>query len=77
MLPADFNGSLSSRQTAERRNLEEELNERSAQGRGFPNTIEFEPIEPEGALADAGPLEFNEFMSEDGWLTMAWDRQRR
>jgi hypothetical protein len=77
MLPADFDGSLSSRQTAERRNLEEELNERSAQGRGFPNTIEFEPIRPEGALADAGPLEINEFKSEDGWLSLAWDRRKR
>ncbi len=77
MLPADFDGTLSSRQTAERRNLEEELNERSAQGRGFPTTIEFEPIRPEGALADAGPLELNEFKSEDGWLSLAWDRRRR
>ena len=77
MLPADFEGTLSSRQTAERRNLEEELNERSAQGRGFPSTIEFEPIRPEGALADAGPLEINEFKSEDGWLSLAWDRRRR
>jgi hypothetical protein len=77
MLPADFQGSLSSRQTAERRNLEEELNERSAQGRGFPNAIEFEPIRPEGALADAGPLELNEFSSDDGWLSLAWDRRGR
>ena len=77
MLPADFDGTLSSRQTAERRNLEEELNERSAQGRGFPNTIEFEPIRPEGALADAGPLEINQFTSQDGWLVLAWNRRRR
>jgi hypothetical protein len=77
MLPADFDGTLSSRQTAERRNLEEELNERSAQGRGFPTTIEFEPIKPEGALADAGPLEWNEFTSEDGWLSLAWDRGKK
>jgi hypothetical protein len=77
MLPADFDGTLSSRQTAERRNLEEELNERSAQGRGFPAMIEFEPIKPEGALADAGPLELNEFSSEDGWLSLAWDRPRK
>jgi hypothetical protein len=76
MLPADFKGSLSSRQTAERRNLEEELNERSAQGRGFPNRIEIEPIRPEGALADAGPLELQEFSSDDGWLSMAWNRRR-
>ena len=77
MLPADFDGSLSSRQTAERRNLEEELNKRSAEGRGFPSRIELGPIEPEGALADAGPLELNEFASDDGWLTLAWDRRRR
>jgi hypothetical protein len=77
MLPADFDGSLSSRQTAERRNLEEELNKRSAEGRGFPSRIELGPIEPEGALADTGPLELNEFASEDGWLTLAWDQRRR
>jgi hypothetical protein len=77
MLPADFRGTLSSRQVAERRNLEEELNERAAQGRGFRKEIEFEALEPEGALADAGPLEFNEFDSNAGWLTLAWDRQQR
>ena len=76
MLPADFRGSLSSRQVAERRNLEKEINQRSAQGGGFPRTIEIEPIEPEGALADAGPLAVNEFIVQDGWLTIAWDRQR-
>jgi hypothetical protein len=77
MLPADFDGTLSNRQTAERRNLEVELNERSAQGQGFPNRIEFEPLRPEGALGDAGPLELNEFKSEDGWLVLAWDLRRR
>jgi hypothetical protein len=76
MLPADFRGSLSSRQTAERRNLEKEINQRSAEGGGFPRSIEIKPIEPEGALADAGPLAVNEFVVEDGWLTIAWDRQR-
>jgi hypothetical protein len=76
MLPADFRGSLSSRQAAERRNLEEELNERAAQGRGFRKEIEFEALQPEGALADAGPLVFNEFDTSSGWLTMAWDRQQ-
>ena len=76
MLPADFRGSLSSRQTAERRNLEKEINRRSAQGGGFARTIEIEPIEPEGALADAGPLAVNEFVVDNGWLTIGWDRQR-
>jgi hypothetical protein len=77
MLPADFRGSLSPRQTAERRNLEEELNSRSAQGRGFPKSIELDALEPEGSLADAGPLEFNQFDSNTGWLTVAWDRQSK
>ena len=76
MLPADFEGTLTPRQVAERSNLEKELNARSAQGRGFPKTIEFEPLKPEGNLADAGPLEFNQFDSDDGWLTVAWDRQQ-
>lgn len=75
MLPADFRGTLSSRQAAERRNLEEELNQRSAQGRGFPRTVEFEPLKPEGALANAGPLELRHCTSENGWLTLAWSRQ--
>ena len=48
-----------------------------AQGRGFPSTIEFEPIRPEGALADAGPLELNEYSIEDDWLSLAWDRRGR
>jgi hypothetical protein len=77
VLPGDFRGSLNSRQTAERRNLEKEINERSARGRGFPTTIELDPLEPEGALADAGPLEFDEFQSNEDWLTMAWNRQGR
>jgi hypothetical protein len=77
VLPANFRGSLTSRQTAERSNLEKEINDRSARGRGFPGTIEFDPIEPEGALADAGPLEVNQFTSDDKWLTLAWDRQKK
>jgi hypothetical protein len=77
MLPANFRGSLSSRQVAERRNLEEELNARSARGQGFPRTIEFEPLEPEGALGEAGPLNMTEFVSQDGWLIAAWNRQHR
>jgi hypothetical protein len=77
VLPGDFRGSLTSRQTAERSNLEKEINERSARGRGFPTTIEIDPLEPEGALADAGPLAFNEFESDDDWLSMAFDRQSK
>ena len=76
MLPTNFRGSLSSRQVAERRNLEEELNARSAQGRGFPRTIEFDPLEPEGALAEAGPLDMTEFASQEGWLRVAWNRHQ-
>lgn len=77
MLPANFRGSLNARQVAERRNLEKELNARSARGRGFPKSVEFEPLTPDGALEDAGPLEFNQFDANSGWLTMAWDRQKK
>jgi hypothetical protein len=77
VLPGDFRGSLTSRQTAERRNLEKEVNERSAQGRGFPGTIKFEPLEPDGPLANAGPLEVNQVTSDDNWLTLAWDRRTK
>ncbi|MCI0380991.1 MAG: hypothetical protein L0215_25685, partial [Gemmataceae bacterium] len=76
MLPADFKGSLSSRQVAERSNLEKELNARSAQGRGFPKTVEFEALQPEDNLKTAGPLEYNQFNSDGGWLTVAWDRRK-
>jgi hypothetical protein len=75
MLPADFRGQLNSRQVAERRNLEEELNRRSAQGQGFPKTIEFEPVKPSGKLAEAGPLEFRSFTPGDGWLSIGLDRE--
>ncbi len=77
MLPANFRGSLTSRQVAERSNLEKELNARSAQGRGFPKTVEFEPLQPDDALANAGPLEFNQFNADGGWLTVAWDRRKK
>ncbi len=77
MLPADFRGQLNSRQVGERRNLEEELNKRSDQGRGFPKTIQFDPIKPEGKVAEAGPLEFRQFTTADGWLTIGLDRQSK
>jgi hypothetical protein len=77
MLPSDFRGQLNSRQVAERRNLEEELNRRSDQGHGFPKSIQFDPIKPEGKVADAGPLEFRQFAPEDGWLTIGLDRQSK
>jgi hypothetical protein len=77
LLPADFRGQLNSRQVAERRNLEEELNKRSDQGKGFPKTIEFEPIKPEGKVADAGPLGFSQFTSGDGWVIIGLDRQQK
>jgi hypothetical protein len=77
LLPTDFRGQLSTRQVAERRNLEEELNKRSDQGKGFPKTIEFDPIKPEGKVANAGPLEFTRFTSGDGWAIIGLDRQQK
>lgn len=77
MLPADFRGQLNARQVGERRNLEEELNRRSDQGHGFPKTIQFDPIKPEGKIADAGPLEFKQFVSNDGWIVIGLDRQHK
>jgi hypothetical protein len=77
MLPANFRGQLSTRQVAERANLEKELNARSAQGKGFPKSFELEPLTPDGNLEDAGPLVFNQFDSGNGWLTVAWDRQSK
>ena len=77
MLPADFSGKLDSTQTGERANLETELNKRSAQGHGFPKTIEMDPVKPEGELADAGPLDYRQFTSKDGWLVIGLDRQSK
>jgi hypothetical protein len=77
MLPTDFRGQLDSRQVAERRNLEEELNKRSDQGKGFPKTIQFDPIKPEGKIADVGPLGFDRFTCGDGWVIIGLDRQRK
>jgi hypothetical protein len=77
MLPAGFKGQLTPTQVAERSNLEKELNARSAQGRGFPMTVEFESLKPDDALKNAGPLEFNQFNSDRGWLTVAWDRKKK
>jgi hypothetical protein len=77
MLPANFRGQLSTRQVAERANLEKELNARSAQGKGFPKSFKLDPLSPEGNLEDAGPLVFNQFESAGGWLVAAWDRQSK
>ena len=77
MLPADFSGQLDATQTAERANLETELNKRSAQGHGFPKTIEFDPVKPKGELANAGPLNYQQFSSNDGWLVIGLDRQSK
>ena len=76
MLPADFSGTLDAEQTGQRSNLEKEFDKRSAQGHGFPKTIEFEPMTPEGELADAGPLEYRDFSTGNGWLVIGLDRQK-
>ncbi len=78
VLPTGFDsekGELSSRQVAVRRNLTKVLTERSDKGRGIPQTIKVEKLEPEDELADVGPLPVKQFASGDGWLTVAWDRQ--
>lgn len=77
MLPADFSGKLDSQQVAERANLEKELENRSAQGKGFPKTIEMAAVKPEGKLAKAGPLEYKQFTSKDGWLVIGLDRHSK
>jgi hypothetical protein len=76
ILPTGFDRTrpLPSDQVAVRSNLNRVLNERSAQGRGFPARIEFAPLEPTGSLDKIGPLAARELQSEDGWLTIAWSR---
>jgi hypothetical protein len=78
VLPTGFDpekGQLSSRQVAVRRNLTKVLTERSDKGRGIPQTIRVDQLEPKDDLADVGPLPVKDFVSKDGWLTVAWDRQ--
>ena len=58
-----------------RRNLTKVLTERSDKGRGIPQTISVDQLEPKDDLADVGPLPVKDFDSNDGWLTVAWDRQ--
>jgi hypothetical protein len=58
-----------------RSNLTKVLNERSAVGRGFPSRIEFEEMKPTGALEKGGPLEARGVHSDNGWLTLAWNRK--
>ncbi len=77
MLPSDFSGKLDTQQTAERANLEKEFDKRSAQGKGFPQTIEFDPVKPEGKLAQSGPLDYHQFSSKDGWLVIGLDRHSK
>ena len=62
---------------AKRQNLKEELNKRSDQGRGFPKTIQFDPVKPEGKMADAGPLAFSKFTTGQGWVIIGMDRQSK
>ncbi len=78
VLPTGFDrasGKLSANQVAVRSNLTKVLNERSAEGRGFPQTITVDPLEPSGDLSRVGPLGAEQFDAGDGWLTMAWNRQ--
>ena len=59
---------------AENRNIIEDFNKRSAQGTGFPLTLEFDPARPEGELADAGKLGYTEFSCGNGWVVLGMDR---
>ncbi len=74
VLPEDFNGHLDSTQTAQRNNLQKDFDKRSAEGTGFPESLEFDPMKPEGELADAGKLGYEEFSSGDGWVVVGMDR---
>jgi hypothetical protein len=78
VLPTGFDpakGGLSTRQVALRRNLTKVLTERSDKGRGIPQTIHVDKLEPKDDLAEVGPLPVQKFDSASGWLTVAWDRQ--
>jgi hypothetical protein len=77
VLPEDFNGHLDSTQTAQRNNLQKDFDKRSAEGTGFPETLEFDPMKPEGELADAGKLGYEEFSSGDGWVVVGMDRLKK
>jgi hypothetical protein len=65
----------SSTQSGERQNLLDDLTKKSDQGRGFPKTIEIKEIKPTGDLAKVGTLAASDFITKDGWLTVAWNRE--
>jgi hypothetical protein len=75
VLPEDFNGRLDSTQTAQRNNMQKDFDKRSAEGTGFPESMELDPVKPEGELADAGKLGYEEFSSGNGWAVIGMDRQ--
>ncbi len=79
VLPTSFDPEgkkrLASKQIALRSNLSKVLNDRSRAGEGFPETIDFPILEFTGGLAKVGTLELQEFTSEAGWLTVAWNRR--
>jgi hypothetical protein len=78
VLPTGFDPTkrnLSSRQVALRSNLTKVLTERSDKGRGIPQKIEVAKIVPTGKYADVGPLLVTDFASNNGWLTVAWNRE--
>jgi hypothetical protein len=77
VLPTGFDRSrsLTPSEVALRGNITKVLNERSAQGRGFPSRIEFGQIEPTGQLEKVGPLEARQLKTGGGWLTLAWHRK--
>ncbi|HEX3599129.1 MAG TPA: hypothetical protein VHU84_03245 [Lacipirellulaceae bacterium] len=61
-------------EAGENKNIIEDFDKRSAQGTGFPLTLEFAPMRPEGELADAGKLGYTEISCDDGWAVIGMDR---
>jgi hypothetical protein len=75
--PADHYQDMNSEERGQRSNIQADFEKRAAQGRGFPKQIELDPLKPEGQMAQAGPLDFQQFASDNGWLVVGLDRRSK
>jgi hypothetical protein len=75
--PADHYEDMNSEERGQRSNIQADFEKRAEQGKGFPKKIELDPLKPEGQMAQAGPLDFEQFASDNGWLVVGLDRHSK
>lgn len=69
---ARWSDKLSAKQVAVRRNLEENINKRAAEGGGFPLEIPLPPIELPQPNGNKLVLQLQELDCNEGWLTLGY-----